>query len=147
VKAVVQRVSEASVAVDGAVVAAIGPGLLVLLGVAPGDGERDIAWMARKLPALRIFADGAGRMNRSLVDAGGSLLVISQFTLFGDCRKGNRPSFIGAALPGQAEPCYLELVRQLRASLGEARVGCGVFGAEMQVRLLNDGPVTLLLES
>ena len=143
----VQRVREASVTVDGGAVAAIGPGLLVLLGVAPVDGEREIAWMARKLPALRVFADGAGLMNRSLVDAGGSLLVVSQFTLFGDCRKGNRPSFIGAAPPGQAEPCYLELVRQLRAVLGEARVGCGVFGAEMHVRLLNDGPVTLLLES
>ena len=146
-KAVVQRVREASVTVDGQTVAAIDHGLLVLLGVAPGDGEHEIAWMARKLPALRIFPDEAGQMNRALVDTGGAILLVSQFTLFGDCRKGNRPSFIGAALPEQAGPCYLERVRQWRALLGEARVGCGVFGAEMQVRLLNDGPVTLLLES
>jgi len=146
VKAVVQRVREASVTVDGAVVASIGPGLLVLLGVAPGDGEQEIAWMVRKLPSLRIFADEAGLMNRALVETGGSLLVVSQFTLFGDCRKGNRPSFITAAPPEQAERCYRDLVARLRVQLGAARVGCGVFGAEMQVRLLNDGPVTLLLE-
>jgi D-tyrosyl-tRNA(Tyr) deacylase len=146
-KAVVQRVGEASVSVEGKTVASVGPGLLVLIGVAPEDGPGEIAWMARKLPALRIFEDDAGQMNRSLVDVGGSILLVSQFTLFGDCRKGNRPSFISAGPPAMAEACYLELVRQLREQLGEARIGTGVFGAVMQVRLRNDGPVTLLLET
>ena len=146
-KAVVQRVSEASVAVEDRVVASIGPGLLVLLGVAPGDGEREIAWMAHKLPALRIFADNAGQMNRSLIDISGSILLVSQFTLFGDCRKGNRPSFISAGPPAGAHAHYLELAHRLRTQLGENRVGTGVFGVSMQVRLLNDGPVTILLET
>jgi D-aminoacyl-tRNA deacylase len=146
-KAVVQRVREASVTVDGQTVSAIGAGLLALLGVAPGDGEQEIAWMARKLPALRIFADEAGQMNRSLDDIGGSILLVSQFTLFGDCRKGNRPGFSAAGAPDMAEVCYLELVARLRAQLGDRRVGAGRFGAHMDVRLLNDGPVTLLLET
>ncbi len=128
-------------------VAAIGPGLLVLLGVGPADGAREVAWMARKLPSLRIFTDDQGLMNLSLEAIQGSLLLVSQFTLFGDCRKGNRPSFIEAGPPALAEQLYLELLQQLRAQLGTARVGCGVFGAAMQVRLLNDGPVTLLLET
>ena len=146
-KAVVQRVSEASVAVEDRVVASIGPGLLVLLGVAPGDGDREIAWMAHKLPALRIFADDAGQMNRSLIDISGSILLVSQFTLFGDCRKGNRPGFISAGPPARAQAHYLELAKRLRAQIGEDRVGTGVFGAIMQVCLLNDGPVTILLET
>lgn len=146
-KAVVQRVGEATVSVDGKTVASVGPGLLVLIGVAPEDGPGEIAWMARKLPALRIFEDDAGQMNRSLVDVGGSILLVSQFTLFGDCRKGNRPSFISAGPPAMAEASYLELARLLREQLGDARVGTGIFGAAMQVRLLNDGPVTLLLET
>ena len=143
----VQRVREASVTVDGAPVAAIGPGLLVLLGVAPADGEREIAWMARKLPALRIFADDAGQMNRSLADTGGAILLVSQFTLFGDCRKGNRPGFTAAGAPDMAEPCYRELADRLRGQLGNHRVVTGRFGAHMHVRLLNDGPVTLLLDT
>ena len=143
----VQRVREASVTVDGGVVAAIGPGLLVLLGVAPADGEREIAWMARKLPALRIFADEAGQMNRSLSETGGAILLVSQFTLFGDCSKGNRPGFTAAGAPGMAEACYLALADRLRGQLGGTRVATGRFGAHMEVRLLNDGPVTLLLDT
>jgi len=147
VKAVVQRVSEASVTVDGEVIASIGPGLLVLLGVAQTDGEREIAWMARKLPALRIFADEAGHMNRSLLDVGGAVIVVSQFTLYADASKGNRPGFSAAARPEQAEPLYEALVARLRETLGPERVGTGRFGAEMRVRLVNEGPVTIVLES
>ena len=143
----VQRVREASVTVDGGVVAAIGPGLLVLLGVAPADGEREIVWMSRKLPALRIFADEAGQMNRSLSETGGAILLVSQFTLFGDCSKGNRPGFTAAGEPGMAEACYLALADRLRGQLGGTRVATGRFGAHMEVRLLNDGPVTLLLDT
>jgi len=144
---VIQRVREASVTVDGGVVAAIGPGLLVLLGVAPADGEREIVWMSRKLPALRIFADEAGQMNRSLSETGGAILLVSQFTLFGDCSKGNRPGFTAAGEPGMAEACYLALADRLRGQLGALRVATGRFGAHMEIRLLNDGPVTLLLET
>jgi D-tyrosyl-tRNA(Tyr) deacylase len=146
-KALLQRVAEASVEVEGACVARIGPGLLVLLGITHADGPKDVEWLARKIPALRIFEDAQGLMNQSVADIGGSVIVVSQFTLYADTRKGNRPSFIDAARPEQAEPLYRELVRQLRAALGEARVGTGVFGAEMQVRLLNDGPVTVELRT
>ncbi len=146
-KAIIQRVSEASVDVGGRRVAEIGPGFLILLGITHSDGQKDVDWLARKIPALRIFEDGQGLMNKSLADIGGSAIVVSQFTLYADARKGNRPSFIDAARPEQAEPLYLDLVRQLRAALGEARVGTGVFGAEMKVRLLNDGPVTVELRT
>ena len=144
-KALVQRVVEASVEVGGRIVSQIGPGLLVLLGVRQEDGPGDVAWLARKLPALRIFTDEVGQMNKSVTDINGSILLISQFTLYADTRKGNRPSFIAAARPETANPLYEELVRQLRAQLGEGRVGTGVFGADMKVRLLNDGPVTVEL--
>jgi D-tyrosyl-tRNA(Tyr) deacylase len=142
VRAVVQRVARAEVRVDGAVVGSTHgqPGLLVLLGVAPGDGPSQVAWMADKLEGLRIFADVDGKMNRSVRDIGGRLLVVSQFTLYGDASKGRRPSFLGAAHPDVARP----LVDALRARLGAEG---GVFGADMQVELVNDGPVTLILDT
>ena len=144
-KALIQRVSEESVEVDGQRVAEIGQGLLVLLGITHSDGMDDVAWLGRKIPALRIFEDEAGLMNRSVQDIGGSVLVVSQFTLYADTHKGNRPSFVAAARPEHAEPLYEALVRHLRDALGASRIGTGVFGAEMKVRLLNDGPVTVEL--
>ena len=144
-KALIQRVSEASVEVDGQRVAEIDQGLLVLLGITHSDGMDDVAWLGRKIPALRIFEDEAGLMNRSVQDIGGSVLVFSQFTLYADTHKGNRPSFVAAARPEHAEPLYEALVRHLRDALGASRIGTGVFGAEMKVRLLNDGPVTVEL--
>ncbi|NLL36594.1 MAG: D-tyrosyl-tRNA(Tyr) deacylase [Fretibacterium sp.] len=144
-RAVVQRVSEARVIVDGATVGEIGLGLCVLLGVGEGDGEKDAEWLAEKMVNLRIFEDDAGKMNRSLLDVQGAALIISQFTLYGDCRKGRRPSFIGAAAPEEGERLYEYCVRQVE-SLG-VETACGVFGAHMQVELINDGPVTLLLDT
>jgi D-aminoacyl-tRNA deacylase len=140
VRALVQRVSEASVTVDGEEVARIGPGLLVLLGVRRGDGEASADRIASKLLALRVFEDAEGKMNLSVRDVGGEVLVVSQFTLYGDARKGNRPSFVDAAPPEEAEPLY-ERVREALGAQG------GVFGARMSVALVNDGPVTLLLEA
>ena len=146
-KAIIQRVTEASVEVEGVCVANIGRGLLVLLGVTHTDGAADAEKLAKKIPALRIFEDGQGLMNLSVADSGGEVVVVSQFTLYADTRKGNRPSFIEAARPEQAEPLYQELVRLLRGTLGEGRVQTGRFGAEMKVRLLNDGPVTIELKT
>lgn len=146
-KALIQRVSEASVEVGGRRVAEIGQGLLILLGITHGDGPADVEKLARKIPALRIFEDAQGLMNRSVADIGGAVIVVSQFTLYADTRKGNRPSFVEAARPEHAEPLYEALVARLRQALGEARVGTGVFGAEMRVRLLNDGPVTVELRT
>ena len=143
-RAVIQRVLEASVTVKGERVSQIGPGLLVLLGVGHGDGEKDSAWMADKLANLRIFEDEAGKMNRSLLEGSKSVIVVSQFTLYGDARKGKRPSFIDAARPELAIPLYERFVAALRA-LG-AHVETGEFGAMMDVELVNDGPVTLWLE-
>jgi D-tyrosyl-tRNA(Tyr) deacylase len=140
VRALVQRVSEASVTVDGHEVARIGRGLLVLLGVRRGDGEAQAERIAAKLLALRIFEDAEGRMNLSVGEAGGELLCVSQFTLYGDARRGNRPSFVEAAPPEEAEPLY----ERVRAALGAQG---GVFGARMAVSLVNDGPVTLLIEN
>jgi len=134
-----QRVTEASVTVDGSEVSRIGPGLLVLLGVRRGDGAAEADRLASKLLALRVFEDGDGSMNLSVGDTGGELLVVSQFTLYGDARKGNRPSFVDAAPPEEAEPLY-ERVRSATRARG------GVFGARMAVALVNDGPVTLLLD-
>ena len=136
-RALVQRVSSASVSVDGRLVSEIGPGLLVLLGVKDGDDEQACDWLADKVRALRIFGDSEGKMNESLGDR--DVLVISQFTLYGDASKGSRPSFIEAARPELAEPLY----ERFRARLGASG---GVFGAHMAVELVNDGPVTLLLE-
>ncbi|MBN1247843.1 MAG: D-tyrosyl-tRNA(Tyr) deacylase [Anaerolineae bacterium] len=143
-RAVVQRVSEASVAVNSEVVGAIGPGLLVLLGVAEGDTEAEALWLAHKVANLRIFSDAEERMNLSVKTTGGEVLVVSQFTLIANTRKGFRPSFVPAAAPGVAEP----LVERFAAAVAGERVPVqtGIFGAHMQVALVNDGPVTILLE-
>jgi D-aminoacyl-tRNA deacylase len=140
VRALVQRCSEASVSVDGRELARIGPGLLVLLGIRIGDGPEQADRLAGKLERLRIFEDRDGKMNLSVRDVGGEVLCVSQFTLYGDARKGNRPSFVDAAPPEQAEQLY----ERVRAALGAQG---GSFGAHMQVALVNDGPVTLLLEA
>jgi len=144
-RAVIQRVTAAAVRVDGAEIARIGPGLLVLLGVAAGDGTGEAAWMVRKLAEIRIFADDAGKMNRSLSEIGGSVLLVSQFTLFGDAEKGRRPSFTGAAPPELAAPLVDQVANGLRER-GLA-VGTGRFGAMMDVELTNAGPVTLILDT
>ena len=144
-KAVIQRVTRASVEVDGRIVGRIGAGLLVLLGVAKGDEERDLLYLVEKLHTLRIFADDQGKMNRSLVEVGGEVLLVSQFTLLGETTKGRRPGFDRAAAPDEARTWYEQAVTRLRA-VG-VKVETGVFGAHMQVELLNDGPVTFLLDS
>lgn len=144
-RAVVQRVRHASVRVDEEIVGAIGHGLLVLLGVDVSDGNSDADYLADKIIGLRIFNDDDGKFNRSLEDVGGAVLLVSQFTLHGDCRKGRRPSFIAAARPEQAIPLY-ERVGSLLREKG-VEVANGIFGAHMEVELLNDGPVTLLLDS
>ncbi|QEH33362.1 D-tyrosyl-tRNA(Tyr) deacylase [Aquisphaera giovannonii] len=144
-RAVVQRVSRASVEVDGDTVGRIGAGFVVLLGVARGDAEADAAWLAEKVLGLRVFEDDGGKMNRSVVDVRGGLLVVSQFTLLADCRAGRRPSFAGAAEPAEAERLYERFVGILRSS--DLEIATGVFRAMMQVSLVNDGPVTLLLDS
>ena len=143
--ALVQRVSSASVRVGGEVVGEVGRGLLVLLGVVVGDTHTEGAWLADKAARLRVFPDDDGRMNRSLHDVGGGALVVSQFTLAGDARKGTRPSYVRAAPPDQAEPLYEAFCDALGGHLGGA-VARGVFGATMEVALVNDGPVTLWLE-
>ncbi|HYX91018.1 MAG TPA: D-aminoacyl-tRNA deacylase [Myxococcaceae bacterium] len=144
-RSVVQRVLSASVTVDGQRVSEIGPGLLVLLGVGKGDSEEDVEWMARKVAQLRIFEDDAGKMNRSVLEGSRQLIAVSQFTLLGDARKGNRPSFIEAMEPEGAKRLYALFCERLR-SLG-LDVGEGVFAAHMDVALVNDGPVTILLDS
>lgn len=144
-RAVIQRVQSASVVVDERCVGAIEKGILVLLGVSPQDDAQSVSWMVNKISQLRIFPDEAGKMNRSLIDIGGALLVVSQFTLYGDCRKGRRPNFMGAARPELAEPLVCDFIEAAR-QLGLA-VESGVFGAHMDVTLCNDGPVTLILDS
>jgi D-tyrosyl-tRNA(Tyr) deacylase len=144
-KAVIQRVTRASVEVEGRTVGAIGAGLLVLLGVAKGDGEPDCRFMVDKLRGLRIFADEAGKMNRSLVDVGGSILLVSQFTLLGNTKSGRRPGFDDAAPPDEAKRWYEQVSAALKVQ-GTA-VENGVFAAHMTVELVNDGPVTFLLDS
>jgi len=145
VRAVLQRVKEASVTVDGAVVGAIGPGLLVLLGVGKGDTDADVDFMVDKVPGLRIFEDEAGKMNRALVDGSKALLAVSQFTLFADTKKGRRPSFIDAMPPDEARRLYAAFCEKCRAA--GLTVAEGVFAADMKVALVNDGPVTILLDS
>jgi D-tyrosyl-tRNA(Tyr) deacylase len=144
-RAVVQRVSRAEVRVAGEVVGRIGRGFCVLIGAAEGDGEDDARYLADKIIGLRVFADEAGQMNLALAEVGGALLVVSQFTLYGDCRKGRRPSFIQAMAPGPAEALYDRFVELLRGS--GVPVETGRFRAMMDVELVNDGPVTLLLDS
>jgi len=144
-RAVLQRVSRARVVVDGTVVGEIGRGLLVLLGVATGDTEEQARWLADKVVGLRLFADADGKMNLALPDVGGAVLVVSQFTLYGDCRKGRRPSFIEAAPPAVAVPLYAAFVDAIRAR--GVPTATGRFGAMMRVELANEGPVTLIVDS
>jgi len=144
-RAVVQRVSSGSVAVDGAVVGQIGNGLAVLVGMGAGDDEADVEYMVQKLLGLRVFEDDAEKMNLSVCDVDGGLLLVPNFTVYGDCRKGRRPSFIGAAPPERAEQLFSDLVAAASARLDQ--VAAGTFGAHMTVNIANDGPVTVLIDS
>lgn len=144
-KAVLQRVQNASVVVEGKTVGAIGKGFLILLGVAQGDSESEVAVLSEKILKLRVFADENGKMNRSVLDVGGEILVVSQFTLLANCRHGNRPDFLESAPPELANRLYESFKEKIREKTG--KVECGIFGADMQVSLLNDGPVTILLDT
>ena len=147
--ALVQRVHNARVEVEHRTVGSIEKGLLVLLGITHTDSHQTCAWIAQKLLALRVFPDDDGKMNRSVLDVGGGILVVSQFTLYGELTKGTRPSFINAARPEHAQPLYDELVESLRAQTADhprTTIATGVFGAMMDVHLVNDGPVTLIIE-
>ena len=144
-RAVVQRVTRASVVIDNATVGAIEAGLVVLLGITHADTPKQAIWLAEKIAGLRIFNDADGKMNRDLTDVGGAMLIVSQFTLFGDCRNGKRPSFIDAAPPSSAIPLYEAFINGVKA-LG-IPVATGRFGADMKVDLVNDGPVTLIVDS
>lgn len=145
-RAVIQRVLHASVSIDGHLTSSIGPGLLVLLGVEEGDATADIDWLSGKIARMRIFPDTEGKMNRSVLDSGGELLIVSQFTLHASTKKGNRPSFLRAAHPSQSEPLYVEFCESTERQIGKP-CGRGVFGADMQISLINDGPITILLDS
>ena len=145
-RAVIQRVSSASVTIGGEVRSQIGPGLLVLLGVGHEDGREDIDWLARKIAGLRIFDDADGVMNRSVIEAGGDIIVVSQFTLMASTKKGNRPSYIGAAGHETAIPLYEQFCEALSLAIGKP-VGTGEFGADMKVALVNDGPVTICIDT
>jgi D-tyrosyl-tRNA(Tyr) deacylase len=144
--AVIQRVSESSVTIDGKVKSKIGTGLLVLLGIEEADGREDIEWLAKKIVNLRIFPDEQEVMNKSLLDVGGELLLVSQFTLHASTKKGNRPSYIKAARPEIALPLYEEAIRVIAVELGKS-ISTGTFGADMKVSLINDGPVTLIMDT
>lgn len=144
-RAVVQRVARAAVVIDGKVVGSIGPGLLAFVGIRRGDDDAAARWLCDKLLRLRVFDDGEGKMNRNVEEAGGGILLVSQFTLYGDVRKGNRPGFDEAASPQEAEPLYDRMVAYLR-EISPVPVASGRFRAEMAVELVNDGPVTILLE-
>lgn len=143
---VIQRVSKASVTVEGKQISKIGQGLLILLGIAGEDTDNDIIWLTKKIANLRIFDDENGVMNRSLIDIGGEAIVVSQFTLLASTKKGNRPSYIKAALPETAIPIYNEFIKQFEKLLNK-KVGTGIFGADMKVELLNDGPVTIFIDT
>jgi D-tyrosyl-tRNA(Tyr) deacylase len=145
-RAVIQRVSRASISINGSETAAIGRGLLILVGIEAGDGPEDIEWLSRKIIQLRIFDDDAGVMNRSLMEIGGELMLVSQFTLFASTRKGNRPSYIRASKPEAAIPLYESLIAKIEKDFGR-KIGTGIFGADMKMELLNDGPVTILMDT
>ena len=145
-RAVIQRVSEASVTVEGSVVSQIKEGLLVLVGIENEDGQEDIQWLSKKIVNMRIFNDEKGVMNKSLIDVKGEAIVVSQFTLQANTKKGHRPSYINAAKPEVAIPIYEKFVQEIEHQL-DKKVGTGIFGADMKVRLLNDGPVTIIIDS
>jgi len=145
-KLVIQRVSEASVQIESNIKGEIKAGLLVLAGIAANDNDEDLTWLAKKIVSLRIFSDEAGKMNRSLQDTGGDILLISQFTLHASTKKGNRPSYIAAAPPAIAISLYEQFIQTVEQELGKP-IQTGTFGADMQVRLLNDGPVTIIMDS
>ena len=145
-RAVIQRVSRASVTIEGKVNAAIGKGLLVLLGIEDADTEEDISWLSGKIVNLRIFDDANGVMNESVLDQGGDIILVSQFTLHASTKKGNRPSYIRASKPEIAIPIYEKMIQQLATDLGKP-IGTGIFGADMKVELLNDGPVTIVMDT
>ena len=145
-RAIIQRVSEANVAINGVIKCTIDKGLLVLLGIEEADNPDDISWLSSKIVNLRIFNDENGIMNRSLLDAGGELILVSQFTLQASTKKGNRPSYLKAAKPDIAKPIYEKMIIQLEADLGKS-IGTGEFQADMQVFLINDGPVTIMIDS
>ena len=145
-RAVIQRVTRASVKVEGEMVGEIGNGLLVLLGIEDADTKEDMEWLSGKIINLRIFNDQDGVMNVSLKDIGGELLLVSQFTLHASTKKGNRPSYIKASKPDIAEPMYQQMIKQVEKDL-EKKIACGIFGADMKVELLNDGPVTIIIDT
>jgi D-tyrosyl-tRNA(Tyr) deacylase len=145
-RAVIQRVTEAKVTIEGRINGQIGPGLLVLIGIEDADSDEDIQWLSGKIVNLRIFNDENGVMNISLKDAGGDILLISQFTLHASTKKGNRPSYIKASKPDVAIPLYEKMTRQLSTDLGK-EIQTGIFGADMKVELLNDGPVTIVIDT
>lgn len=145
-KAVIQRVSQASVKVDNEITGKISRGLLVLLGIENEDNEEDITWLSNKICSMRIFGDNEGKMNLSLKDVNGELLLISQFTLHASTKKGNRPSFIAAAKPDIAIPLYEKTIQQLEQAMGK-KIATGIFGADMKVSLTNDGPVTIIIDT
>ena len=145
-RAIIQRVSSASVTIDGQIHSQIGKGLLVLAGIEDADTDEDIQWLSGKIVNLRIFDDADGVMNESVIEQGGEILVVSQFTLHASYKKGNRPSYIKASKPDHAVPVYEKMIKQLSNDLGKA-IGTGVFGADMKVALLNDGPVTIFMDT
>jgi D-aminoacyl-tRNA deacylase len=145
-RAVIQRVSEASCSVDGNITGSIASGLLILLGIAADDTDDDLQWLAQKIAGMRIFSDDAGLMNKSITEIGGRILLISQFTLFAQTKKGNRPSFIRAAKPDTAIPMYEQMIKTL-GELTSTKIEMGIFGADMKISLVNDGPVTIILDT
>ncbi|MBB5397139.1 D-aminoacyl-tRNA deacylase [Mucilaginibacter sp. AK015] len=145
-RAVIQRVSEASCRVEGSITGQIGVGFMVLLGVEDADTDDDLQWLAQKITGLRVFSDENGLMNKALADVGGDILLISQFTLFAQTKKGNRPSFIRAARPDKAIPMYEQMIRTLE-TITSKKIATGIFGADMKVNLVNDGPVTITIDT